>query len=160
MMLSLRSVLAVLALAALAMPDRALAQWVTDGAPVCTAAGDQGNVALLEDGNGGAVISWTDKRNGNDFDLYAQHILDSGAADPAWPADGLPLCTASGIQGGVCLVSDGAGGAIIAWYDKRNGSDWNVYAQHVVLSGIVDPAWPADGQALCTAAGDQITPTI
>jgi hypothetical protein len=30
----------------------------------------------------------------------------------------------------------------------------------VLASGAVDPAWPADGRALCTAAGQQYSPTI
>ena len=51
------------------------------------------------------------------------------------------------------------GGAIVAWYDHRSGTEYDIYAQHVLGSGTVDGTWPADGVALCTAANDQLTPT-
>src|SRR5262249_1504181 len=31
---------------------------------------------------------------------------------------------------------------------------------HILSAGVVDPAWPANGRALCTAGGDQGRPTI
>ncbi|MBM4202048.1 MAG: hypothetical protein FJ189_12290, partial [Gammaproteobacteria bacterium] len=47
------------------------------------------------------------------------------------------------------LVADGAGGAIIAWRDDRNGN-LDVYATRVGPSG--DSLWPPCGVAVCTAA--------
>jgi len=58
------------------------------------------------------------------------------------------------------IASDGAGGAIITWSDLRSGTDSDIYAQHVLASGLVDPGWPVDGRAICTAAGDQSSPAI
>ena len=55
------------------------------------------------------------------------------------------------------IVSDGAGGAIVTWMDGRSGiTDFDIFAQHVLASGVVDPAWLADGIALCTAPGPQM----
>src|SRR5207247_977722 len=58
------------------------------------------------------------------------------------------------------IVSDGAGGAIVTWTDQRDtiatGSD--IYAQRVNAAGV--PQWAANGVALCTAANDQVAPTI
>jgi hypothetical protein len=139
------------------------AQWHPDGAPVCTAPGSQIPNAAVTDGAGGAIVAWYDSRGGNDTDIYVQHVLASGAVDPIWPADGRALCTAIGPQWPPVMVSDGAGGAIVAWHDYRAGnlsglSD--LYAQHVLASGVVDPAWPLDGCALSTAPGDQSYPLI
>src|SRR5262249_61536533 len=92
-------------------------------------------------------------------DMYAQRVLASGAVDPAWPANGRALCSAAGHQVNPEIVADGAGGAIVAWQDTRSDPS-DIYAQHVRASGTVDPAWPADGRALCSAANAQANPAI
>src|SRR5262249_29378265 len=58
------------------------------------------------------------------------------------------------------IVSDDAGGAIIAWDDFRPGPSTDIYAQHVLASGSVDPVWPANGRGVCTAASYQSVPTL
>src|SRR5262245_21931763 len=132
--------------------------WPVDGRALCTAANDQQSPTIVSDGAGGAIVTWQDGRSGND-DIYAQHVLGSGAVDGAWPANGRALCTAAGSQQAPTIVSDGAGGAIITWADFRSGN-FDIYVQHVLASGAVDGAWPADGRALCTAANSQGFPTI
>jgi predicted nucleotidyltransferase len=125
---------------------------------VCTAPGHQTSVRLASDRADGAIVTWQDERNGNS-DIYAHHILAEGVVDPTWPADGRALCTAEGAQTGPQVVPDGAGGAIVAWQDDRAGNS-DIYAQHVLASGAVDPAWPADGRAVCSVAGGQTGFTI
>jgi hypothetical protein len=132
--------------------------WPVDGRAVCTAAGTQSFSAAISDGAGGAFISWSDGRPGTTgTDLYAQHLLVSGVVDPNWPTDGRGVCTAAGFQYWPAMVSDGAGGMVIAWMDYRSGG-YDIYAQHVYSTGASDPAWPVDGRALCLAAGDQYYP--
>ena len=131
--------------------------WPANGRALCTSAGGD-HPGIVSDGVGGAIVAWQDSRSDAN-DIYAQHVLASGAVDPAWPANGRALCTAPGFQEYPSIVSDGAGGAIVAWYDFR-GASVDIYAQHVLASGAVDPAWPANGRALCTAANTQTTPTI
>ncbi len=133
--------------------------WPADGTAVCTATSTQLSPTIVSDASGGAIITWYDGRSGIDLDIYAQHIAANGTADPAWPANGRALCTAIGDQRLPQLVSDGAHGAIVTWYDLRN-ADFDVYAQHVLAGGAVDPAWPANGRALCTATKNQILPRI
>ncbi|MBI1799059.1 MAG: hypothetical protein HYR73_05180, partial [Candidatus Eisenbacteria bacterium] len=82
------------------------------------------------------------------------------AAWPDQPNVNLPVCTAANNQYSPTIVSDGTGGAIVTWYDYRSRTGSDIYAQHVLASGAVDPAWPADGRALCTAANSQQYPTI
>src|SRR5207344_1673422 len=101
---------------------------------------------------------WLDYRSGlSTPDIYAQRVLASGVVDPAWPADGRAVCTANGEQQNPAIVPDGAGGAFVTWADLRDGIS-DIYAQRVLASGVVDPAWPADGLALCTASGPQAFP--
>jgi hypothetical protein len=146
--------------AALARPG--FAAWPTNplvNLPICTVPGNQLNPAIASDGSSGAIIAWDDGR-GTAPDIYAQHVLSTGIVDPAWPLNGRALCTASGFQNLCQIVSDGAHGAIVTWTDYRGGLAADIYAQHVLASGAVDPAWPVNGRALCTALSHQLEPMI
>src|SRR5262245_32571088 len=112
--------LALLVAAMIAAPPPALAAWPHSpftNLPLCTAAYEQGGASIVSDGAGGAIVTWSDYRNGTHYDVYAHHVLASGAVDPAWPADGRAICTAANVQDSPTIVSDGAGGAIVAWLD-------------------------------------------
>ena len=84
-------------------------------------------------------------------------LFPDACAFASWQADGNPICTAVGDQYPPTITSDGAGGAIITWYDYRSGTA-DIYVQRVNASGVVQ--WTADGIAICTAAGYQTYPTI
>ena len=129
------------------------AQGIAD-VPVCTAAGEQNAPQLTSDGAGGAIITWEDYRAGN-ADIYAQRVNATGAT--LWTANGVAVCTAAGGQSAPQLISDGAGGAIITWYDYRAGN-YDIYVQRVSASGAVH--WTSDGVAVCTAAGNQEYPEL
>jgi hypothetical protein len=142
---------------ALLLPHTAGAAWPDNpplGVPLCTATGDQDSLTSVSDGAGGAIVAWTDRRSGND-DIYAQKISVGGAIQ--WTANGVALCTAAGDQQSPKIVSDGAGGAIVAWQDYRNGN-WDIYARRISSSGTIP--WAANGVALCTATGNQLYPII
>jgi hypothetical protein len=133
--------------------------WPTDGRALCTAANYQDLPSIIADGGGGAIVTWRDWRSvgigSSSTDIYAQHLLGDGTLDPAWPPDGLPLCTAAQSQGGATIIPDEADGAIVTWIDWRGGGA-DVFSQHVLAGGMVDPAWPVDGQALYTGPGNQV----
>lgn len=133
--------------------------WPLDGRVLCGAANEQSTPTIVPDGAGGAIVSWQDARGGP-MDIYAQRVLASGAVDPAWPLDGRALCTAADPQYLPRAVTDGAGGAIVTWYDFRGGSTSDIYAHHVSSAGVVDPAWPVNGRALCLALDDQYQEVI
>lgn len=141
-----------------------------DGTPLCRAAGSQSRPGIIPDGAGGAVVTWVDQRDGYD-NVFAQHVLASGVVDPAWTAangdeNGTRLCRAAGSQGAPCIVADGAGGAIVAWRDYRLSASYgDIYAQRVLASGVVDPAWTAangnaDGTRLFGTADLLAAPAI
>jgi hypothetical protein len=65
-----------------------------------------------------------------------------GTLDAAWPPNGLLVCGEENDQGAVRIVSDGTGGAIVAWEDRRY-SDRRVYAQRA--DGSANPYWTEGG---------------
>ena len=131
-------------------------QWALDGVPVCTATEDQTLQGLISGASGGAILVWQDRRNGNDIDIYVQQVGGSGAAQ--WLADGVPICTVAFDQFSPRIVSDGSGGAIVAWGDYRSGTDSDIYAQRIDASGAVQ--WAPGGVVLSMAAADQGIPEI
>lgn len=136
-------------------PISADAQWESDGIPVSKAQSLQDYIVVVSDGSGGVIAAWRDYRSGG-AEIYAQRMDSSGEAQ--WPADGVPLCTATKASPAT-IVPDGAGGAIVAWHDYRNGlSNPDVYAQRISAAGVVQ--WTADGVPICTEAHYQRNPVI
>jgi hypothetical protein len=110
------------------------------------------SLALVSDGSGGAIVSWDQTASQV---LYAQHVLASGVVDPAWPSGGVLFCSALNTRNTLQPVTDGAGGAIIAWADSRNGN-FDIYAQRILASGAA--GWPVNGVAVVAATGTQSAP--
>ncbi len=131
-------------------------QWTTNGVPICTASNNQYYQEIISDGSGGAIIVWQDERRGfSNPDIYAQRVNASGVVQ--WTANGDSICTAPSNQHYPKLVSDGSGGAIITWYDERNGN-YDIYAQRINASGVVQ--WTTNGVPICTATNQQADPVI
>lgn len=86
---------------------------------------------LIPDNSGGATVVWEDFRGGV-TDLYAQRVNDAGV--PQW-ANATTVCTAADRQARPQLAADGVGGAVVVWQDRRNGSDYDIYAQGITASG-------------------------
>jgi len=79
-------------------------------------------------------VVWEDYRKGpNDPDLYFG-ILKNGDTPEALES-GIPLCTAPFEQTRPALASDKEGGLWIAWIDRRNGKDEDIYIQHIASDG-------------------------
>ena len=115
--------------------------WTIGGTEVCWTNGTQNYPRVAADGAGGGVFVWYDDRNGN-RDLYAQRLDADG--NLLWDPAGVPVCTEASAQQGHRIVSDGAGGAYIAWRDVRDGNgDAAVYVQRIAADGSV--AWALDG---------------
>src|SRR5205085_764259 len=89
------------------------------------------------------------------YDVYAQHVSASGT--PLWTADGVLLCNLPGEQLYPAICGDGAGGAIIAWWDARGG-DRDVYAQRLNSAGV--PQWTANGVLVAGGVNDQLLPRL
>jgi len=131
-----------------------------NGTVVCDATGDQVAPRIIPDGAGGMIGVWEDYRGGSATDLYAQRMDEAGGLVAGWPVAGAAVCTAAGDQAAPRLVSDGAGGTIVTWYDYRNGVLTDIYGQRLASDGAVASGWATDGLVLCSAAGDQQAPAI
>ena len=133
------------------------ALWSDNGTAICTAPNQTYEPQLVSDGSGGAIITWSDYRSGSNLDIYAQRVDASGNA--LWTDNGTAICTAANHQEYPYIVSDGSGGAIIAWRDYRSGSgNEDIYAQRVDASGST--LWTDNGTAICNAANTQDVPKI
>ena len=121
----------------------------TDGVAVRQVAGSDARLPqITTDGAGGAVISWNDGRNAT-CNIYAQE-MDSGG-NPKWTANGVAVCQVAVEQlQAYPITSDGSGGAIVTWQDKRSG-DYNVYAQRMGSDG--NTRWTTNGVDICKVAG-------
>ena len=138
--------------------------WTVDGIPICVDSGDQGGygtgnkIKILEDGQGGAIAMWDDKRNGN-HDIYMQRIDSLGQV--LWQENGVFICTAADSAAESIFiesVSDGRNGVILAWSPWDTPEDENIFAQRVDSSGICQ--WDSNGIPVCTALHMQILSSI
>ena len=123
--------------------------WERSGVALCNAPGHESFPVITGNGAEGAIVAWVDTRNGNN-DVFAQQVDGNGTVQ--WLTNGIPVCTVSGNQNYPVIVSDGAGGAILAWWDMRSG-DFNIYAQRIDLTG--NALWVKDGLAVCVEASIQ-----
>ena len=132
------------------------ALWDKNGMSICSASKDQLRPRMIGDGSSGAIIVWQDFRSTIDYNIFAQRIGADGAAK--WAADGLVMNNnTSGDQLNPVMVTDGSGGAIIAWEDKHGGN-FDICGQRVNSSGGIQ--WASIGVSICTATGDQLDPQI
>ena len=129
--------------------------WGSEGVTICSADGNQANVCIATDNTGGAIISWTDPRDGMEAHIYAQRIDASGIVQ--WATDGVVICEFNyPFQYSPEIVSDSAEGAIITWADYRSGLGLDIYAQRIDVYGTVQ--WATDGVLICGAAGIEAHP--
>lgn len=130
--------------------------WQADGVPISLAANNQTSPQIVPDDSGGAVMVWEDIRSGSHYDVYAQRVDANG--NRIWAVNGQAICTFSDQQERPQLIGDGAGGAIIVWQDRRNGTTYGIYAQWVDANG--NTKWTGDGEVICNASNDQLVPRI
>ena len=129
--------------------------WQSGGLPMSLTAGFQYYPQILSDGTGGAFIVWQDNRYGVDYDIFMQRVSAGGVA--LWTPNGVLVCNAAGHQYNPQLISDGLGGVIVVWQDKRDGN-YDIYAQRI--SSLGQAQWTTNGQPVCKAAGDQLEPKL
>ncbi|NOT33193.1 MAG: hypothetical protein HOP12_03385 [Candidatus Eisenbacteria bacterium] len=96
----------------------------------------------IPDGVGGVIAVWTQVQ-GASSEINSTHVYPSG---------GFVIRNLSGAapdeQNSAIVVSDGAGGAFVFWYDLRTDVQGDVYGSHLLLNGMIDPQWPSSGLAI------------
>ncbi len=131
-------------------------QWPAAGVPVCTTLDAQSLASIVKDSQGGAIIVWEDIH----FDdltgpdppkILGQRVTDGGAI--AWAAAGVPLFDSGYFGNTMKMISDNAGGAIIA------AESYNIVtAQRLSNSGMLP--WGTTGVEICTAESWREAPVI
>jgi hypothetical protein len=131
------------------------ARWGSNGIGVVSAPNGQYPTGIVPDEEGGALVSWVDGRDGG-FDLYMQRI--SAAGQPLWASNGVALARLSGgVVNFASMISDGTGGAVLAWEDYRNYFG-DIFAQRVNALGIAQ--WTSNGVALTSMYAQREFPSL
>ncbi|MFX1276464.1 MAG: hypothetical protein ACFFBP_00645 [Promethearchaeota archaeon] len=115
--------------------------WGSSGVSVCTADSTQTLPVMCSDGLGGAIFTWEDDRYSptSRDNIYAQRINSTG--DIQWNVNGIPICTAEGIQDYIQICEDGEGGAYITWSDAY--SERIIFGQKINSKGSI--YWQKNG---------------
>jgi len=126
---------------------------VLDPTPIAvsTASGYQLSPVVAA-GSGQYLVAWEDARRDKN-DLYCARVAATGAAlDPA----GIAVSAQPGEQRHAAAEWDGSN-YLVAWEDRRNGQDFDIYVARVSPAGVVlDPT----GIPVAAATGDQLTPDV
>jgi hypothetical protein len=109
--------------------------WSECGVRVFSSGGDCAP-RVVADGSGGAIVAldiyWDEE---SQSDIVAQR-LDHGG-NLLWGLKGASVCAAENTQYCPVLVSDGLGGAILAWEDYRVDNNYSdIYCQRISPSGL------------------------
>jgi hypothetical protein len=111
----------------------------------------------------GVIITWHENSYANNRFTYgkvfAQKYNSLGMAQ--WAANGVAVCTDTAVHVNPDIVSDGAGGAMIAFTDNRNSSidmygaynNLDIYAQRISSTGSL--LWTNNGAAVSTEPMNQ-----
>ncbi len=123
-----------------------------NGVALTDTSAEQHSPTIIQVANNSYFVAWFKKTGSSFMSVYVQEVDDNGT--PQW---GSPLLiTSTGIQNTtadpISLVSDNAGGAIIAWTDNRGGNN-DMYAQRIDTNG--NSLWTAGGVVISNASGGQ-----
>lgn len=137
--------------------DDGTPQWTTSGVIVEAGAGTlnfRWFPRLAPDGAGGTIATWYTNGALSGYDVHAQHVNASGVAMWSYGGStdgGVPITDAGPEDYDPQIVPDGAGGAVIAWWQTDTAGD--IYAQRVDASGA--RLWTPNGVPVCTLPNAQ-----
>ncbi len=132
--------------------------WGATGAAMCTDPSSPGNIALVADGAGGAIIVWTDYRTG-DEEVFVQKVDQWGNGD--WAADGVAIADGIPTLGPPTITTDTEGGAIIGFVAGTLGAGMDIHTtvQRIDADGDIlwwpggilasTGSWPTYSECIC-----------
>ena len=95
---------------------------------------------------------------------YGHRVTGGGIVAAGWPTNGRLLSVEAGdethAKDHLVIISDDAGGAIVAWEVDHDYTTTNISVQHLLSSGALDPVWPQAGAVVCNATGRQVDATL
>jgi hypothetical protein len=131
--------------------------WPVDGMPLSLLKAPRYEPEIAADGDGGAYITWFDRRHGN-LDVFALRLGADGTEAPGWTRTGTAVCVAPGDQFRPHLAS-AADGAWITWTDARGSDGGDITVQRLTRFGTPHGCWPSVGTTLATPS-DQRAPVV
>lgn len=155
----LHRTLPLLSLVAIALALPARAQWSSNPATnlaIADVNGDQAVPRIAASGDGSTWMAWFDNRSGS-YAVYVQHVNALGVE--TFPHLGLLVSAnpQSTSLIGWDMISDGAGGCVLAFTDTRAGGDLDVYAYRIDVAGNF--LWGANGVTLSNNADGDGNPS-
>jgi hypothetical protein len=129
--------------------------WASNGVPVSVAQFGQYGPTMFSDGYSGFYIAWADDRTGS-RQIRCNKLNSDGTL--AWGPDGIIIRDTPWWQDHHWIVSDGTGGAIIAWDDVDNGfTALYIFAQRIGPDG--SKLWDPNGVLIEPTGGvDHLNP--
>ena len=100
-----------------------------NGAALARVDGRHLTINMCTDSLGGVFVTWQDKRNFLDDDIYGTHV--SSNYEIIAPSIGVPIIQMNGNQGAKSLEYAGNNEASIIWSDTRSGSGNDIYCQKI-----------------------------
>ena len=89
-------------------------------------------INMCTDSLGGVFVTWQDKRNFLDDDIYGTHV--SSSYEIIAPSSGVSIIQMNGNQGAKSLEYAGNNEATIIWSDTRSGSGNDIYCQKINMN--------------------------
>ena len=125
--------------------------WGSQGSAVTNLPGRQEDPVAITDGDGGAFIAWVDYRFDDEGDIFIQHIDNQG--NRMMDDNGEALARVDGRHLTINMCTDSLGGVFVAWQDKRNFLDDDIFGTHV--SSNYEIIAPSSGVSIIQMNGNQ-----
>ncbi|MBA7520739.1 hypothetical protein ES705_12835 [subsurface metagenome] len=107
---------------------------------------------LVSDNAGGGIGTWIE----NYYKIFATRRNQDG--QPMWSSyPGVLVCEGTGIIIDSQIISDGSGGAIVAWVGEGAGGGFDIFAQRVVEGAVIEETASIAGIVLSFFEGGGIT---
>ncbi len=112
-------------------------------------------IVAISSGDAGFFIATTwrgPEGSGSQGGILLARVDSIGTTASGWPLQGVLLCDQPGVQSQISLMPDPVGGVFVLWRDLRFGfgSEPHLFGSRISASGVLDPAWPAQGRDLAT----------
>ncbi|MBE2256140.1 MAG: T9SS type A sorting domain-containing protein [Ignavibacteria bacterium] len=127
-----------------------------NGVWFCQLDGNQYDLVAIKTSDNNYVVSWRDGRTGKvtELDIFAQKISSTGSV--MWTANGITVCNARFTQEYQDMYPDNSGGFYIAWCDRRDSIQIDIYAQRFRANGT--NVFTANGIPVCLSPESQFRP--
>lgn len=130
--------------------SKGIKKWGTEGRILTSLKGSNSNPKHTFFSNR-IITTWVNENN-KDKNIYADAFDLKG--EKIWNKNPIPIINIKGDQFGQQIVSDGKGGFIIAWIDRRKNEDFgNIYAQKITIDKKF--LWDSTGVDLGTSPKSQ-----